>query len=126
VTGETRTARCHCGTVVLEAYLPDGLRSATRCDCSFCRRRGAAAVTAIAARVRILQGAGNLALYSWGTRTAQHWFCRTCGIYTHHQRRSDPRECGVNLGCIDGVNPKDHDPIPWVDGVNHASDRPDT
>ena len=41
----------------------------------------------------------------------------------HHRRRSDPSQCGVNLGCIDGVNPRDFDPIPWTDGVNHPSDR---
>ena len=120
---ETRRARCHCGAVVLEATLPQGLASARRCDCSFCRRRGAAAVTAIAASVRLLQGADNLSMYSWGTHTAKHYFCRTCGIYTHHQRRSDPDECGINFGCIDGVNPRDFEPIGWVDGIIHPSDR---
>ncbi|MFC3117481.1 GFA family protein [Jhaorihella thermophila] len=122
-TAEIRRARCHCGAVVIEAELPQGLASATHCDCSFCRRRGAAAVTAIAATLKVLKGADNLALYTWGTHTAQHYFCKTCGIYTHHRRRSDRAECGVNLGCIDGVNPRDLDPVPWTDGVNHPSDR---
>lgn len=120
---EIRRAACHCGAVILEAVLPRGLGSASRCDCSFCRRRGAAAVTAIAAELRILQGAKNLSLYTWGSHTAKHWFCRVCGIYTHHQRRSDPRECGVNLGCFKGVNPRDFADIPWTDGINHVSDR---
>jgi len=120
---ETRRATCHCGAVVIEATLPRGLSTASRCDCSFCRRRGAAAVTAVAASVRILQGADNLSLYTWGTHTAKHWFCKTCGIYTHHQRRSDPTECGINLGCFDGVNPSTFRDIPWNDGVNHPSDR---
>jgi len=121
---ETRRASCHCGAVVIQATLPDGLASARRCTCSFCRRRGAAAVTAHTNSLRVLQGADNLTLYTWGTHTAKHWFCKTCGIYTHHQRRSDPTECGINLGCIDGVNPRDHDPIGWVDGINHPADRP--
>lgn len=125
MNAEPRTvrARCHCGAVVIEAELPQGLASAARCDCSFCRRRGAAAVTAIAATLKELQGADNLTLYSWGTHTARHYFCKTCGIYTHHRRRSNPAQCGVNLGCIDGVNPRDHDRVPWTDGVNHPSDR---
>ncbi|WP_293575869.1 GFA family protein [Phaeobacter sp.] len=121
------TATCHCGAVEIEADFPDGLASATRCDCSFCRRRGAAAVTAIAASLRVLKGAENLSLYTWGTHTAKHYFCKTCGIYTHHQRRSDPKECGVNLGCIADANPRTHPDrygeIPWHDGVNHPSDR---
>lgn len=32
---------CHCGSVELELYLPNGLESPRRCDCSMCRRRGA-------------------------------------------------------------------------------------
>lgn len=120
---EILTATCHCGAVELEAEFPQGLASATRCDCSFCRRRGAAAVTAIAASLRVTKGAESLTLYTWGTGTAKHHFCKICGIYTHHQRRVDPSECGVNLGCIQGVNPRDHEPIPWHDGVNHPSDR---
>lgn len=122
-TPKTCRASYHCGAVVLTAILPQGLASASRCTCSFCARRGAAAVTAIAASVKILQGAGNLGLYTWGTHTAKHYFCKTCGIYTHHQRRSSPRECGINLGNIDGVHPHTQGDIPWTDGINHPSDR---
>ena len=45
------------------------------------------------------------------------------GIYTHHQRRSNPNEFGVNAACIEGVNPRDLDPVKWSDGINHPSDR---
>ncbi|WP_027244216.1 GFA family protein [Leisingera daeponensis] len=120
-------ATCHCGAVEIEAEFPEGLASAARCDCSFCLRRGAAAVTALTASLKVLKGAENLSLYTWGTHTAKHYFCKTCGIYTHHQRRSDPKECGVNLGCIEGANPRTHTEtygeIPWNDGVNHPSDQ---
>lgn len=119
-----RTARCHCGAVELRVRLvPEGLASARRCDCSFCRRRGAAPVSARLADLEVVKGAEALRLYTWGTGTAKHWFCGTCGIYTHHQRRSNPQEYGVNTGCLEGVNPRDLEPIPWVDGVNHPSDR---
>jgi hypothetical protein len=72
--------------------------------------------------LEIVKGAEALTLYKWGTGTAKHYFCKTCGIYTHHQRRSNPNEYGVNLGALEGVNPRDFDPISWVDGVNHPSD----
>ncbi|OIQ32330.1 MAG: aldehyde-activating protein [Alphaproteobacteria bacterium MedPE-SWcel] len=121
-------ASCHCGAVEIEAELPKGLGSASRCDCSFCLRRGAAAVTARTASLRVIRGAENLTLYTWGSHTAQHYFCRTCGIYLYHQRRSDPRECGINLACLPGGNPRTHaethGEIPWSDGVNHVSDQP--
>ncbi|MDG1169487.1 MAG: GFA family protein [Sulfitobacter sp.] len=117
------TATCHCGAVSLTATLPHGLSTAGRCTCSFCARRQAAAVTATTASLKITKGADNLSLYTWGTGTAQHYFCKTCGIYTHHQRRIDPSQCGINLGCIEGAKPWEHDPVPWSDGINHPSDR---
>ena len=68
-TSETRRASCHCGAVVIEALFPRGLASASRCTCSFCRRRAAATVTALAETVTVLEGAENLTLYTWGTHT---------------------------------------------------------
>lgn len=114
---------CHCGAVELQITLTDGLATARRCDCSFCARRGAIVVSAPLDGVRIVRGADHLTLYQWGTRTARHWFCKTCGIYTHHQRRSDPTQYGVNVAILEGVNPRDLGPVPWVDGVNHPADR---
>jgi len=116
---------CHCGAVELRVKLADGLNTARRCDCSFCRRRGAVAVTALLDDVEIVKGADKLTLYTWGTHTAKHYFCSVCGIYTHHQRRSNPNEYGVNVGAIEGVNPRDLGEVPWSDGVNHPSDRLD-
>lgn len=115
---------CHCGAVELEVTLAEGgLDTASRCDCSFCMRRGAPAVTAPREGVRVARGAEVLTLYQWNTGTAKHWFCSVCGIYTHHQRRSNPEECGVNAGILEGVNVRGLGKIPWNDGVNHPSDR---
>lgn len=113
---------CHCGAVEINARLSAPLSQARRCDCSFCRRRGAAMVSARVGDLQIIRGADHLRLYQFNTGTAKHYFCPTCGIYTHHQRRSDPREYGLNLGAIEGVNPRDFEPIGWVDGINHPSD----
>lgn len=117
------TASCHCGACAISATVPNGLTDAARCTCSFCARRQAAAVTATTASVQVIKGADSLQLYSWGTHTAKHYFCKTCGIYLYHQRRSDPAQCGINLGCNEGVNTWEHEPLPWTDGVNHPSDR---
>lgn len=114
---------CHCGAVELAVTLSDGLNSKRRCDCSFCRRRGAVAVSARLDGIRIVRGEDALSLYQFNTGSAKHYFCRHCGIYTHHQRRSNPNEYGVNAGALEGVNPRDLDPVPWNDGVNHPSDR---
>jgi hypothetical protein len=121
---DTRAVRgaCHCGTVRFEVVLSDGLRSARRCSCSFCRMRGAVAVTAGAGDLTVLSGAESLTEYRFNTGVARHWFCARCGIYTHHQRRSNPRELGVNVACLEGVSPFDFAEVPVNDGVRHPSD----
>lgn len=115
-------AACHCGRVRLEVALTDGLNTARRCDCSFCRMRGAVAVSAELDGVRIVEGEDVLSEYRFNTRTARHFFCSVCGIYTHHQRRSNPRQYGVNVACIEGVSPFDFAEVPVNDGVHHPSD----
>ncbi|SFE60859.1 GFA family protein [Roseivivax sediminis] len=118
-----RRATCHCGAVELRVTLSAPLESAARCDCSFCRRRAAPNVSARRENVHVVRGAETLTRYGFGTDTAQHYFCRICGIYMYHVRRSDPSECGVNLGTLEGVNPAEYEPMRWNDGVNHPSDR---
>ncbi len=114
--------QCHCGTVRFRARLSDGLRSARRCTCSFCRMRGAVAVTAALGGIDILAGQEALTLYQFNSRTAKHYFCSKCGIYTHHQRRSDPNQYGINVACLEGVSPFDFPEVIVNDGVNHPSD----
>ncbi|PIE14892.1 MAG: aldehyde-activating protein [Rhodobacterales bacterium] len=114
---------CHCGAVELSVKLADGFNTARRCDCSFCRRRGAIAVSVNLGDLQVVRGADQLSLYTWGTHTAKHYFCSVCGIYTHHQRRSNPNEYGVNAGALEGINPRDLGDVPWAEGVNHPSDR---
>ncbi|HEX8594574.1 MAG TPA: GFA family protein [Pseudomonas sp.] len=116
-------ASCHCGAVVLELDLPDGIVDPRRCNCSMCRRRGAIVATVAQDGIHIIQGHSQLKLYQFNTRTARHYFCGNCGIYTHHQRRSNPAEYGYNVGCLEGVNPFDLGQIPTSDGVNHPADR---
>ncbi|WP_323015431.1 GFA family protein [Devosia sp.] len=113
---------CHCGAVKFHVRLANGLHTARRCTCSFCRMRGAVAVSADLDGLTILEGADKLALYQFNTGTAKHYFCSVCGIYTHHQRRSNPREFGINAACLAGVSPFDFADLPVYDGVNHPSD----
>lgn len=113
---------CHCGTVRFRARLTDDLNTARRCTCSYCSMRGAVAVSAEVGGVDILAGAEALTEYRFNTGAAKHWFCSRCGIYTHHQRRSNPNQYGVNVACLDGVSPFDFAEVPVNDGVAHPSD----
>lgn len=113
---------CHCGAVRFEVTLTEGLGTARRCTCSYCRMRGAVAVSADLGGVRILRGEESLSVYRFNTGTAQHHFCSVCGIYTHHQRRSNPGQYGVNVACLDGISPFDFAEVPVLDGVRHPAD----
>ena len=116
-------ASCHCGAVVLELDLPDGIVDPRRCDCSICRRKGAIVASVPLSGIRIVKGAEHLKLYQFNTHRARHYFCSNCGIYTHHQRRSDPTQYGYNVGCLEGVNPFAIPDVPTNDGVHHPADR---
>ena len=120
---EKHLATCHCGSVKLELSLPNGIEKPRRCDCSICRRKGAIVGSVALDGIRILEGADVLKLYEFNTKTAKHYFCSNCGIYTHHQRRSSPNEYGFNIGCLEGVNPFDLADVVTNDGVNHPADR---
>jgi len=86
--------------------------------------RGAVAVTARVGDLDVYQGSGKLTLYQFNTQVAKHYFCSVCGIYTHHQRRSNPSEFGVNAACLADVSPFDFAEIPVSDGIRHPSDHP--
>lgn len=118
---ETRGA-CHCGAVRFTVKLSDGLRTARRCNCSYCRMRGAVAVSAELGGITIEQGKDALTEYQFNTGTAKHYFCSTCGIYTFHQRRSNTAQYGVNVACLEGISPFDFAEVPVLDGANHPAD----
>lgn len=128
VIGDTKinpvhVATCHCGGVVIELYLPNGVENPRRCNCSICRRKGAICASVPLADLKIVKGENLLTLYKFNTQTAKHFFCSLCGTYTHHQRRSDPSVFSYNVGCLEGVNPYELGEVPVADGINHVSDR---
>lgn len=117
-------AKCHCGSVRFTVVLTDGLRSARRCNCSYCGMRGAVAVSANLDDVHVLEGEDKLTLYQFNTGQARHYFCSVCGIYTFHSRRSVPTQYGVNVSCIEGLSPFDFEEVAVLDGRSHPKDRP--
>jgi hypothetical protein len=121
---KTMDGACHCGAVRFTVKLAQGLEQPRRCNCSFCRMRGAVTVTALAGDLTITSGQEVLGLYQFNTKTAEHYFCSVCGIYTHHKRRSNPNQLGVNAACLAGVSPFDFECVPVNEGVVHPSDRP--
>ena len=109
-------ASCHCGAVILEIHLPNGLPNPHRCDCSFCKRKGAVVAAVPEGDLKVIRGEAELVRYQFSQRVAEHYFCGNCGIYTHHRCSNKPREFGFNIGCLEGINPYDLDDVPVADG----------
>ena len=118
----TLKGACHCGAVNFDVTLTEGFASARRCTCSICRMRGAVAVTSTPDAFRLTQGEDKLATYRFNTMSAEHHFCSVCGIYTHHKRRSNPGQLGVNVACLEGVSPFDFQEVAVYDGQRHPAD----
>lgn len=109
---------CHCGRVTFE--LISDLQPALRCNCSFCKRKGAVMVKAKEGTFRITGGEEFTTLYQANTMWARHYFCRVCGIYTFHNPRSNPQQFRVNAGCLEVLDPLSLE-IQLVDGVSFST-----
>lgn len=116
MTNVTHKGGCHCGAVAFEMDAPAQLE-AKRCNCSICRMTGFVHVFATKDEFRIVSGADNLTDYRFNTGTAQHLFCKTCGVKSFYVPRSHPDGWSVNLNCIDTATIESVD-IGDFDGAN--------
>lgn len=96
-------AHCHCGAVHFEVEA--AITELSQCNCSLCRKKNALMLAVHESKLRLLSGQNALAEYRFHTRVAQHFFCKVCGIYTYHRRRSAPDVFGVNVFCLDDFDP---------------------
>ena len=104
--------KCHCGKVEFELYC--NLTDLKRCNCSHCRRKGFVMTTVKLDEFKLVSGEEYLKIYQWNTKIAKHFFCKKCGVNTHHKRRSKPDEYGVNVGCLNGFN------MDWIENVKYT------
>jgi len=56
--------------------------------------------------IRVLKGEDFLATYQFHTHTAEHYFCKVCGIYPFHRKRVTPDYYGVNVYCLEDEIPE--------------------
>ncbi len=68
---------------------------------------------------KLTAGADELLSYKWNKRIAEHFFCKNCGVYTHHKRRRDPHQICINFACLDRVEMPSERDIGLADGSNH-------
>ena len=114
---------CHCGDVEAEINISDGLEKILKCNCSICKRKGAIMSIVKNEDFKIIKGEERLSLYQFHSKVAKHYFCWNCGIYTHHNPRSNPAMTGFNVGCVDDINTFELENISINDGKNHPLDK---
>ena len=114
--------KCHCGAIEAKINIGENFEKILRCNCSLCKRKGAVMSMVKNEDFAVTKGIEKLSLYQFHTKVAKHYFCSICGIYTHHNPRSNPKMTGFNIGCIDEVNTFDFKDIYINDGHNHPLD----
>ena len=100
---------CHCKNIEFE--VETDLEKIIQCNCSICIRRNAKMIMVPKENFNLTKGEKDLSLYQFNSYVAKHYFCKKCGIYTHHNRKSDPNGMGVNLGCIDQIDSTEYEAL---------------
>lgn len=114
---------CHCGQVRFRVRFDDP-PELLDCNCSICAKTGFLHLIVNANDFTLERGSEALTDYRWGSGTAQHLFCKHCGIKSFYVPRSHPDGFSVNWRALDGVE----DVVPVIrayDGRNWEKARAD-
>ena len=115
---------CHCGGVEIQVNIPEqGFKKLMRCNCSLCKRKGYIIGMIGSDDLKIVKAEKLLKLYQYHTKTAKHYFCSICGIHTHNRPRSNPKIYGVNIACVEDIDPFEFENVLINDGANHPLDK---
>lgn len=91
---------CHCGKVRFEIEAPSALE-VLECNCSLCQKVGFMHLLVPRSDFRLVSGNDSLTSYRFNTRTANHLFCKVCGVKSFYVPRSHPNDFSVNARCLD-------------------------
>ena len=125
---QTFQGSCHCGAIRFEADL-DLAAGTSKCNCSICgKTRNWEAIVKPEA-FRLLAGEGDLCEYQFGSKSAQHLFCRHCGVHTFGRGYIEAiggAYRAVRLACLDGVDDATlaNAPVTFMDGRHDAWQTP--
>lgn len=91
---------CHCGAVKFRAFVPRD-NTITICNCSICEVSGYQHLFVAKEEFELLTDWDAVSIYTFGSHTAQHYFCKTCGVKSFYVPRSHPDGYSLNLHCMD-------------------------
>ncbi len=99
---EWKEGSCHCKSV--QFRVRDPFEKITRCDCSICQRKGFLHIIVEKENFELKSGEDSLVSYQFNTKTANHLFCKNCGISSFYIPRSHPDGYSVNARCVDDLD----------------------
>ncbi|TSD59682.1 GFA family protein [Variovorax sp. KBS0712] len=117
---KTYHGSCHCGKVRFQALI-DLAAGTGKCNCSICMKsRGWGAIVK-PDDFTLLSGENDLSSYQFGSFSAEHLFCRHCGVKSFG--RGNVPEIGgayvsVNVSCLDDATLEELStaPVRYMDG----------
>ena len=106
---------CHCAAVKFK-FISDETVEIWKCNCSICASYDYQHLFIKHEDFELISGRKELSSYKFGTNSAEHLFCKICGIKSFYQPRSHPEMYSVNLRCVN--NPPPIRKVIEFDGVN--------
>lgn len=95
----THHGGCHCGAVQFEVAASAKLE-VDECNCSMCQCYGYQHLIVPKSRFSLTTDRAALTRYQFNTHTAEHFFCRVCGVKSFYIPRSHPEGISVNARCL--------------------------
>ena len=112
---EEYNGNCHCGAIKFK-FLSEKSVKIWKCNCSICKPYDYQHLFIKHKDFNLLSGNQEISSYKFGTKNAEHLFCKICGIKSFYQPRSHPDMYSINLRCVN--NPPSVKKIFEFDGSN--------
>nr|KMM69864.1 glutathione-dependent formaldehyde-activating [Coccidioides posadasii RMSCC 3488] len=90
---------CHCGAVRYRALLDPANLGAARCNCTICHKKGGLILQLSDETLSLVKpssyDSAELGDYTFGSGSAHHYFCKTCGISVFSRGTTRRIQAGV-------------------------------